>query len=427
MRFTLPPLASVLIVLLILESFIVKSVIFDKNDPILIHYLLSGLLISAICGLAVLRRSTWQRLRRLPGLKTFLIIVVWLVLVTTARPSALEWAAVIGFVLLVCGFYLSTTSNLSSSGHSPRRVILYFFAIWVILSLITLVSSPAMSYELPSLRFRGALISVANACNIFFFASIYFAWSFKHEAFLNRNVSACLGVLSFIFLLMTLTRSSILMAIVGLVILASTDCLGRLRSFKVASILLVFAVFLIVVVMNIDPSTLDGRFGVDDLFSSRDINWEEGLSRIRGTFLFGSCLLTKQTKGGSAELEFSSSNYDPNFDAHALAITLIEQGGVLFLLFVMTLLLMPLWKFLRVYGIRSALQHPEFLIMTLIIPGMMFAGGDMISLGSLVNRLQWLFLGIVALDASSKDLKLINPPPPDLIPNSLPECRSHTY
>ena len=411
MRFALPPLASVLITLLILESFIVKSVIFDKNDPILIHYLLSGLLISAICGLAVLRRSTWQRLRRLPGLKTFLIIVVWLVLVTTARPSALEWAAVIGFVLLVCGFYLSITSNLSSSGHSPRRVILYFFAIWVILSLITLVISPAMSYELPSLRFRGALISVANACNIFFFATIYFTWSFKYEVFLKRSVSGCLGVLSFIFLLMTLTRSSILLAILGLLVFASTDSLGRIRGFKVASILLIFAVFLIVVVMTIDSSTLGGiRLG-GDLLSSRDLVWDEGLSRIRETFLWGTGLLTKQTKGGSAELDFSSSNYDPTFDAHALAITLIEQGGVLFLVFVMTLLLMPLWKFLRAYGIRSALQHPEFLIMTLLIPGMMFAGGDMISLGSLVNRLQWLFLGIVAFDASNKDLKPINPPP----------------
>ena len=89
------------VVLLMLESFVVKSVLFDKNDPVLIHYLLSGLLICAICGLTALRRSTWQRLRRLPGRKTLLITVVWLGVVTTSRPSALEWAAVLGFVLLV--------------------------------------------------------------------------------------------------------------------------------------------------------------------------------------------------------------------------------------------------------------------------------------------------------------------------------------
>ena len=418
MRFTLPPLASVLIVLLILESFIVKSVIFDKNDPILIHYLLSGLLISAICGLAVLRRSTWQRLRRLPGLKTFLIIVVWLVLVTTSRPSALEWAAVLGFVLLVCGFYLSITSNLSTFGPSPRRVILYFFAIWVILSLITLVISPAMSYELPSLRFRGALISVANACNIFFFSTIYFAWSFKYKVFLRRGASGCLGVLSFIFLLMTLTRSSILLAILGLLVFSSTDSLGRIRAFKIVSILLIFAVFLIGVVMTIDSSTLDGLRLGGDLLSSRDLVWDEGLSRIRETFLWGTGLLTKQTKAGSAELDFSSSNYDPTFDAHALSITLIEQGGVLFLILVMALLILPLWKFLRVYGIRASLQNPEFLIMILVIPSMMFAGGDMISLGSLVNRLQWLFLGILSFDVSNQALKFQDVPLPGYKSNS---------
>lgn len=418
MRIALPSLSSIAVILLMLESFVVKSVIFDKNDPVLIHYLLSGLLIGAICGLAALRRSTWQRLRRLPGKKTLLMTVVWLGVVTTSRPSALEWAAVLGFVLLVCGFYLSITSNLSTFGPSPRRVILYFFAIWVILSLITLVISPAMSYELPSLRFRGALISVANACNIFFFATIYFAWSFKYEVLLNRGASGCLGVLSFIFLLMTLTRSSILLAILGLLVFASTDSLGRIRAFKIVSILLIFAVFLIVVVMTIDSSALDGLRLGGDLLSSRDLVWDEGLSRIRETFLWGTGLLTKQTKAGSAELEFSSSNYDPTFDAHALGITLIEQGGVLFLILVMALLILPLWKFLRVYGIRASLQNPEFLIMILIVPSMMFAGGDMISLGSLVNRLQWLFLGILSFDVSNQALKFQNVP--------LPGCKSNS-
>ena len=415
------------VVLLMLESFVVKSVLFDKNDPVLIHYLLSGLLICAICGLTALRRSTWQRLRRLPGRKTLLITVVWLGVVTTSRPSALEWAAVLGFVLLVCGFYVSITSSLSTSSLSPRRVILYFFAIWVILSLITLVISPAMSYELPSLRFRGALISVANACNIFFFASIYFAWSFKYEIFLKRSVSGCLGVLSFIFLLMTLTRSSILLSILGLLILSSTDCFGRLRAFKVASILFVFAVFLIVVVMTIDQSTLDGLRLGGDLLSSRDHVWDEGLSRIRETFLWGSGLLTKQTKGGSADLDLTSSNYDPTFDAHALAITLIEQGGILFLVLVMALLILPLWKFLRVYGVCASLQHPEFLIMILIIPSMMFAGGDMISLGSLVNRLQWLFLGILSFDVSRHALEFNNLPLPDFNPNSSARLKPNPF
>jgi O-Antigen ligase len=418
MRIALPSLSSIAVILLMLESFVVKSVIFDKNDPVLIHYLLSGLLIGAICGLAALRRSTWQRLRRLPGKKTLLMTVVWLGVVTTSRPSALEWAAVLGFVLLVCGFYLSITSNLSTFGPSPRRVILYFFAIWVILSLITLVISPAMSYELPSLRFRGALISVANACNIFFFATIYFAWSFKYEVLLKRGASGCLGVLSFIFLLMTLTRSSILLAILGLLVFASTDSLGRIRAFKIVSILLIFAVFLIVVVMTIDSSTLDGLRLGGDLLSSRDLVWDEGLSRIRETFLWGTGLLTKQTKAGSAELDFSSSNYDPTFDAHALGITLIEQGGVLFLILVMALLILPLWKFLRVYGIRASLQNPEFLIMILVIPSMMFAGGDMISLGSLVNRLQWLFLGILSFDVSNQALKFQDVPLPGYKSNS---------
>ena len=57
---------------------------------------------------------------------------------------------------------------------------------------------------------------------------------------------------------------------------------------------------------------------------------------------------------------------------------------------------------MRVFGLRASLQQPEFLIMSLVVPSMLFAGGDMISLGSLVNRLQWLFLGILALDVANQ-------------------------
>jgi O-antigen ligase len=403
MRIALPSLGSIVVILLILESFIVKSVIFDKNDPVLIHYLLSGLLISSICGLTALRRSSWKSLRLLPGVNILLMTVVWLVLVTTSRPTALEWAAVLGFLLLVCGFYLSIPVGLhATSATTPRRIITYFLAAWVSLSLLTLVISPAMSYELPSLRFRGALISVANACNIFFFATIYFAWSYKYEFLLRRSVSGFLAALSFVFLLMTLTRSSVTLAILGLVVLGATDRNGSLRGFKIASILLVIGISLIVAVMSVSTTTLESiRLG-GDLLSSRDLVWDDGLSRIRETFLLGSGLLTKQTKGGSADLELSSSNYDPAFDAHSLAITLIEQGGILMLVLVMALLLFPLWRFMRVFGLRASLQQPEFLIMTLVVPSMIFAGGDMISLGSLVNRLQWLFLGILALDVANQ-------------------------
>lgn len=405
MRFALPSLPSIVVSLLLLESFVVKSVVFDKNDPVVIHYLLSGLLICAICCLAGLRRSTWQHLGRIPGRMTMMMMVIWLFLATTSRSNATEWAAFLGFILLVCGFYVAITCSLGSS-LVPRKFVIYFLAASVILSLIILVLSPPMSYELPSLRFRGALISVANACNIFFFASIYFAWSFKYKVYLKRSISGVLGVLSFIFLLMTLTRSSISMAILGLLVLASTDHNGGLRGFKIFSILCLLSATLLVSVMFIGPNTLEAIRLDGDLLSTRNVVWEEGLSRVQESFFLGSGLLTKQTKGGSADVDFSSNNYDVTFDAHSLLITLTEQGGVLLLVLVTVLLILPLWNFLRVYGVRASFQSPEFLIMSLMIPGMFFVGGDMISLGNLVNRLQWLFLGILAFDLPSQRSKL---------------------
>ena len=158
--------------------------------------------------------------------------------------------------------------------------------------------------------------------------------------------------------------------------------------------------------MFIGPNTLEAIRLDGDLLSTRNVVWEEGLSRVRESFFLGSGLLTKQTKGGSADVDFSSNNYDVTFDAHSLLITLTEQGGVLLLVLVTVSLLLPLWNFLRVYGVRASFQSPEFLIMSLMIPGMFFVGGDMISLGNLVNRLQWLFLGILAFDLSSQRSKL---------------------
>jgi hypothetical protein len=400
MAISLP--VSFLALALLIESFVVKSVIFDRNDPILAHYLASGVLIGALLAWSVRRRSVWEVLRRIPGRLVALAMFGWLVVITALRPSLLEWAALVGFVLLVLGFYFAVPVALWRVRGSLRQLILWLFACCVILSMTMLVVAPAASYELPSLRFRGALISVANACNVFFFASIYFAWAGKYSQGFKKRFFYVLTILSFCLLLLTFTRSSIAQATLGLLVLLSTDNAGRLaisRCFPVLIAVIACGAGAVKVI-GVDLLLESFRLVDDNLLASRDGVWHDGLARALDNFLIGTGLLTKQTKGGSAQLEFTSDNYDPSYDAHSLAITLVEQGGVGLLVATCMMLAVPLWMYQRTFGIRASLQRPEFLIMAITVPSMMFAGGDMISLGSLVNRLQWIFLGMLALEVA---------------------------
>ena len=396
-----PPVFGI-IVLLLLESFVVKSILFDKNDPILIHYLISGLLISALTFLVFSRQSSRAYLRQLPGLSIAILAFLWLIVATSTRSNSLEWAALLGFGLLFVGFYYAVPSGFAASGVDARKFLLFFFGFIIFLSLFALIVSPVLSFELPELRFRGALISVANSCNIFMLSTIYFSWALKYRVYFSPHISRLFAGMSFVFLLMTLTRSSIIFTVLALFVLAATDGYGRLRGARFVLISAALAALLLIFALTFDQNTLEFlRLGHDNgLDVSRGNTWNEGTLRVQQSFLMGTGLLTKQTKGGTSDIDFTSTNYTSQYDAHSLFLTLIEQGGILFLAAVISLLLLPLWRYCHFYGLRYSLQQPEFLIMALIIPGMMVTGGDMVSLGNFINRLEWLFLGILSVDIS---------------------------
>lgn len=391
-----------LVLALFAESVIAKSVVFDRNDPIVAHYLASGLLIGALLVWMAKRRSFWESMRRMPGRRIALVMIAWLVIATALRPSLFEWAALLGFALLLLGFYFVVPMALERTNASPRSLMLWLLAVCVLSSLAMLVVSPVASYEIPSLRFRGALISVANACNVFFFGCVYFAWAAKYSVGWRRRFFFVLTLVTLALLFLTFTRSSLAQAIVALLVLFSTNTRGRFALVRTVftALVAVAAGLGALRVLGADNFIDNFRIADDGLFASRDIGWEEGLVRALDNFILGVGLLAKQTKGGSAQVEFSPENYDPVYDAHSLAISLVEQGGFVLLISMCLMLTVPLWRYLRAFGLRTALQRPEFLIMALTVPSMMFAGGDMISLGSLVNRLEWFFLGVLAFEVA---------------------------
>lgn len=390
----------VLLWLLMLESFVVKSVVFDRNDPIVAHYLFSGTAISLLLAHVAMHPRLLNAATRMAGRVAFVLLAVWLMLATSTRATPFELSAAVGFVLLVLCFYFTLPLICQRLGLSLRRLVLQFLLGCVLASVAMLVLFPVQSYEEPSLRFRGALISVAVACNVFFYACVYATWAAKRSAGRWRWIYGAAAALSFVLLLLTFTKTSILQAGVGVGVLLVTSRSGRLVWRRMAAALCLVASVPLATLPFIDLDTaLEGLRIIDgNLLASRDSTWLEGLDRAMNNPVLGTGLLTKQTQGGTADLELSSDSYDSTFDAHSLGISLVEQGGLPFMLAFLVLLALPLWQFARQFGLREALQTPEFIIMGLLLPSMMFAGGDMVSLGSLVNRLQWLFLGVLALE-----------------------------
>jgi O-Antigen ligase len=395
------PIAG-LLVLLLLESLAVKSVVFDKNDPIVAHYLFSGVVSLIILIYLACRTKLRKVASSIAGGIPLLMAAAWLVLSTLGRISLYELSAIVGFGLLVLCFYVAIPAICVQKNVSLRRILIFGFGAVVIGSIAMLVVRPELAQEEPSMRFRGMLISVAVACNVFFFSSVYMVWAFKFSHGRGRWKYAILALASFVLLLFTLTKSSILEATLAALFLLVTDRLGRViwRRVGVAVIVVLSLPAIALPFMDLELTLVSLRIIDGNLSASRDSNWQDGVDRAMKNPVFGSGLLTKQTQGGSAGVELSSEAYDSSYDAHSLMISLSEQGGAPFMILVLLLMLLPMFSFLKVHGLRFSMQSPEFLISLILFPSMMFSGGDMVSLGSLVNRLQWLFLGVLAIQST---------------------------
>ena len=121
-----PPVFGI-IVLLLLESFVVKSILFDKNDPILIHYLISGLLITALTFLVFSRQSSRAYLRQLPGMSIAIFAFLWLIVATSTRSNSLEWASLYLFARLVlCSTSVSRVNAKRRHSSLPTQNCILF-------------------------------------------------------------------------------------------------------------------------------------------------------------------------------------------------------------------------------------------------------------------------------------------------------------
>lgn len=398
-------LALIIVVLYLAECYLAKSFIFVGNDPTVLHYVISAAL-TLIMGLGFCLNSKVYE-KRFKLLFAAIVAVGWSMISAYVSDYSLNYISAGTFALLLFGCFFWLPYMVSVAGGEAWRLVLYVLAVPTVLSLVILIVAPSVAMDEQSGRFTGAFISVAVACNLLCFVCILSAFAAKaartKKEFL---IYAGLCVLSISLLYLTRTRSSLLEAVVGLLLVFIVREDGALVLKRIlltggALLVAVTGAMLAVAVSDIDLRAEQAEFRMEGgLTSSRNENWAFGLERIVRQPVFGEGLLAKQTQGGQGAINMEGKdNYNVIYDPHSLVLSLGVQGGLPFLVAVSFLFTAPLITFASRAGLSGVLTSPEFVISSLNLAMMIPAGGDMTSFGNSVDRILWILLGALSIKA----------------------------
>jgi O-antigen ligase len=397
----------VLAVLFIVEGFAVKSFIFAGNDPVLVHYLAS----SAICALAVIYLFMIVGLKNVSFPELLLIVTAfgWSMLSSLVGTLSENVFASATFALSLFTCYVAMPRLFPGSATTLENTIRVMLVIFTIGSALLWGLFPSLAYDSASGRFSGAAISVAVACNMFFFATAVFAFAAREVE--SRKLFLfylALTLLAAGMLYLTYTRSLMLQAIVCVLIVVFTGKDGRIKISSVliavwflVAVVIAGLVYQIFIGVDVDQILLNLRLADGaSVTSSRTLNWDFGIQRIWEAPWFGEGMLTKQTAGGTGGIDIESGgSYAVLYDPHSLILSFGVQAGIPFAVAMMSFLVLVFARHVLKMGVAASLASAPFVIGLVNLMNMVFAGGDLTSMGSSVDRLYLMFVGIVGYEA----------------------------
>lgn len=400
----------------LVEGIVAKSFIFSGNDPVLQHYVASAVI--GVCMFLALAAAVkiWQ----LSVTEVFFVLgaTLWSLWSSLVSGSSDNLFATFAFLLTVVFAYLSFPRVALAARWEPWRMIMWLCIAVSILSLLLWVVDAGLVYDRESGRFSGALISVAVACNIFFFGAVFSAYAARNAETLQWNwFFRIMAFFCFTLLYLTRTRSLLVECIFCMFVVLVTDSNGKLAVKRLFGAVLVavalIAAGLFVSVfsdISVDDVLVQFRLADDaSLTLSRSLNWDFALQRIEDKPLFGEGMLTKQSEGGLGGIgREAGGTYSVLYDPHSLPLSLAVQAGLPFMVMIMSLLLLVYYRYVRAFGIWGALAAPEFVIGFVYLLGMILSGGDMTSLGNTVERIYWIIVGVLAYKANLKFSQRIN-------------------
>ncbi len=383
---------------------IVKSFLFVGGEPVLIHYALNGLIVG-IAGLAYFRAGGGKLLAS-PIALALGFALFWSLVSALFSPISLNIVAVAAFAVVSVGSLIFVPALCLRVDVEPWRLLTYILGATVPLTALLWLVNPALVTDPESSRFSGALVSVAVACNIYFFVCVF---AFRGALLASsRGMSMVYGftsMVSLVFLYLTKTRSSLAECLACLMLMMIFSPMRRgakMVSMGVAGLLLMFVALSGLAastgIVPLDDELESFRLGDEQLTDARSSNWEFGIERIIQAPLFGEGLLTKQTQGGTRGVDFAGeTSYDPRYDPHSLILSFGVQGGIPFMIAMTALIVLILSRFVAMFGIQRSLESPEFVIASVHFAVMIFAGGDLTTLGNIIDKIFWILLGTVAL------------------------------
>jgi O-antigen ligase len=383
---------------------VVKSFLFVDGEPVLIHYALNGFIVG-LAGIAYFSAGG-RNLLASPIALALGFALFWSLVSALFSPISLNIVAVAAFaVVSVCSLIFFPALCLRV-GVEPWRLLTYILGATVPLTALLWLVDPALVTDPESGRFSGALVSVAVACNIYFFVCVF---AFRGALLASsRGISMVYGLtsmVSLVFLYLTKTRSSLAECLACLMLMMIFSPMRRgakMVSMGVAGLLLMFVALSGLAastgIVPLDDELESFRLGDEQLTDARSSNWEFGIERIIQAPLFGEGLLTKQTQGGTRGVDFAGeTSYDPRYDPHSLILSFGVQGGIPFMIAMTALIVLILSRFVAMFGIQRSLESPEFVIASVHFAVMIFAGGDLTTLGNVIDKIFWILLGTVAL------------------------------
>lgn len=408
-KFGKTKIISCLIFITIFEGFFAKSFIFTGNDQTIIHYGSSAVLV-LICFLLSLQKGLSNYLNFF--LLIFIFIFLFLGVSTFEKNQSAEYIAYFTFILLIIGFFYSIPILCKNHDINIFEVIYFNIAIFSILSVVMIFFGNEFAYDKESGRFSGALISTAVACNVF---SLFTIWSFYKTQAVSKQEKKLIYyfffVLGFLLLYLTKSRSSIVEAVIGILLLwfafklqAASIYVSKPAKWLVPALVAISILGIgfaaISGLFDTSKELQDFRLSDNSIVASRDSNWQFGLERVATKPLFGEGLLTKQTQGGYLSLDVDAGgSYDPRYDPHNLVLSLAVQAGIPFAAAMLFIIFSGLTFFVRTFGISTSLRSPEFVFCSLKTLVMIPAGGDLTSFGNVIDRIYWIILGYLVVTA----------------------------
>jgi O-antigen ligase len=391
-------------------SILPKTFIFAGNEPVILNYAFTTLLLALSVALLIPRAREIPVDRLAGGL--ILVAIAWTIFSGFESGITLNLLAAATFAITALGFGFVLPALIYVSRREPITIVRNVLAVMSAVSIIMLIVAPTYAIDPESGRIAGAYVSVAVSSSMFGFATILALRSALTSTSRTWTwIWAGVTLISLVLLYLTRTRSSLVEVLaIALVIVTFTPLPRgiRLVIMSLTGLVLVAAASAAAVistgVVAIDEQLAEFRLADStSLADARGSNWSFGVERVTAQPLFGEGLLAKQTQGGTSTVDLSTaSSYDPRYDPHNLILSFGVEGGIPFMLLMTFLFVLIPARFVQAFGWRIALQTPEFVIATARLAVSILSGGDMTTLGNVVEKTVWILLGTMMLKAELK-------------------------